>query len=109
MAHIFVSNDAAVWYESGPVRNMQIYNNEFDLTQPNRRKNCALLVQPITLSKRINSYVHQNISFYGNKIISCKNKPVIAYGVDNLDIYDNQIIGKQKLKLKYCKTKCQSK
>lgn len=109
MAHIFVSNDAADWYESGPVRNMQIYNNEFDLTQPNRRKNCALLVQPITLSKRINFYVHQNISFYGNKIISGKNKPVIAYGVDNLDIYDNQIIGKQKLKLKYCKTKCQSK
>lgn len=105
MAHIFVSNDAADWYESGPVRDMKIYDNEFDLTQPNIKHNSALLVQPITLSKRVNSYVHKNISFYNNKIITGKNKVVVAQGVENLSIQNNQIIGKQKYKLFYCKTK----
>ncbi len=105
MAHIFISNDAADWYESGPVRNMHIYDNEFDLTQPNKRKNCALLIQPITLSRQVKSFVHKNISFYNNKIITGKNKVVIAYGVDNLQIYNNQIDGKSKYKFYHCKTK----
>lgn len=105
MAHVFVSNDAADWFESGPVRDMKIYDNEFDLTSPNKRKNCALLVEPITLSKQNKSYVHRNISFFNNKIITGKNKVVIASCVDNLQIYNNEIIGKEKYKFNYCKTK----
>ncbi len=60
MPDIFISCDCKDWYESGPCRNLEIFNNTFS-------KKDAVLIKPICVVKPVDN-VHQNIKIYDNKI-----------------------------------------
>lgn len=60
MPDIFISCDCKDWYESGPCRNLEIFNNTFS-------KEDAVLIKPICIGKPV-SDVHRNIKIYDNKI-----------------------------------------
>lgn len=106
MAHIFISNDAADWYESGPVRDVEIYNNKF-LLQPTKQYeqlNCpGVLIKPITLGRRVSKPIHKNIKIYSNYFKVGRDKPVTAIGVEGLDIYGNYYDGSSRIKKRHCK------
>lgn len=94
MANIFVSNDAADWYESGPVRDMEIYNNKFVLkkTKQYEQLNCpGVLVKPITLGRRVTEPVHKNIRIHDNHFIVGRDRAIKAIGVDGLVDENNKI------------------
>lgn len=106
MAHIFISNDASDWYESGPVRDVEIYENSFELqaTKQYEQMNCpGVLVKPITLGRKIGAPIHKNIHIHNNSFNVGRDKPVKAYGVENINIHDNTFNGKSKIVLKKCK------
>lgn len=106
MAHIFISNDASDWYESGPVRDVEIYENTFNLqaTKQYEQRNCpGVLVQPITLGRKITLPIHKNISIHDNTFDVHRDKPIKAYGVENITINNNKISGNDKIVLKKCK------
>ena len=65
MAHIFISDDSMFWYESGPVRDVEIYENKFLLSPSIYSKCPAILIKPITFGK-MNSKVHENITIRSN-------------------------------------------
>lgn len=106
MAHIFISNDAADWYESGPVRDVEIWNNKF-LLQPTKQYeqlNCpGVLVKPITLGRRVTKPIHKNIKIYSNYFKVDRDKPITAFGVDGLDVYGNYFDGSSRVKTRHCK------
>lgn len=106
MAHIFISNDAADWYESGPVRDVEIWNNKF-LLQPTKQYeqlNCpGVLVKPITLGRRVTKPIHKNIKIYSNYFQVGRDKPITAFGVENLDVYGNFYQGSSRVKTRHCK------
>lgn len=59
MPDIYISCDCNHWYESGPCRNLEIFNNIFskDLVK----------IEPISVNKPVKD-VHRNIKIYDNKI-----------------------------------------
>lgn len=106
MAHIFISNDAADWYESGPCRDVEIYSNKFFLnpTKQYEQLNApAVLVKPITLGRRVTKPIHKNIKIYCNYIQVGRDKAVKAIGVDGIDVYGNVIEGSKRIVLRRCK------
>lgn len=106
MAHIFISNDAADWYESGPVRDVEIYSNQFKLqkTKQYEASDCpAILVEPITLGRKITVPIHKNISIYDNDFEVGRDKSVVATGVENIKIYGNRFAGSDEIVLNNCK------
>ncbi len=106
MADIFISNDAADWYESGPVRDVEIYSNKFVLQKSKQyeQPDCpAILVKPITLSRRVTIPVHKNISIYDNDFEIGRDKPIVANGVENIKITDNRFVGCDEIVLNNCK------
>lgn len=60
MPDIFISCDCNDWYESGPCRNLEIFNNTFS------KKN-AVKLEPICVNKPVKD-VHRNIKIYDNEI-----------------------------------------
>lgn len=60
MPDIYISCDCRDWYESGPCRNLEIFNNTFC-------KKDAVVIEPIAFSKPVKD-VHRNIKIYDNKI-----------------------------------------
>ncbi len=92
MANIFVSNDANDWYESGPVRDMEIYDNNFIVT-PNNLPSCidcsAILVEPITLGGKITTPIHKNISVCSNCFDVTRDRVITAHGVENFNVGEN--------------------
>ena len=60
MPDIFISCDCKDWYESGPCRNLEIFNNTFS------KKN-AVKLEPICVNKPVKD-VHRNIKIYDNEI-----------------------------------------
>ena len=107
MSHIFISNDANEWYESGPVRDMEIFSNSFfkDFDEKYEKSECpVILIQPITLGGKIKAAVHRNIKIFSNNFENGKAYPVVAEGVENIGIYSNVFKGKAKIKLKHYTT-----
>lgn len=106
MAHIFISNDASDWYESGPVRDVEIYSNKFMLqpTKQYEQLNCpGVLVKPITLGRRVSKPIHKNIKIYSNYFNVGRDKPITAIGVEGLDVYGNYYDGSSRVKTRHCK------
>lgn len=106
MAHIFISNDASDWYESGPVRDVEISHNEFivkNTSEYKRTKQPAVLVKPITLGGKISTPIHKNIHIHDNIFETPDTNPIIAYGVEDINIHDNKFIGRDRIVLKKCK------
>ena len=60
MHDIYISCDCNHWYESGPCRNLEIFNNIFS-------KKDSVKIEPISVNKPVKD-VHRNIKIYDNKI-----------------------------------------
>lgn len=103
MANIFISNDADEWYESGPVSDVKIYENEFNMTN-SQYDNCpGILIEPIVLGKTITKPIHKNINIYKNKFIVKRDIPIRAIGVENMKIYSNEFVSLDEIQLRCCK------
>ena len=105
MAHIFISNDAYLWYESGPVRDVEIYSNTFvmqDVPKMNQRECSGVLIKPYMLGVA-RKPVHKNISIYGNYFNVCRDRAVTAYLVDGLNICGNYCDGSSSIKTRKCR------
>lgn len=59
MPDIYISCDCRDWYESGPCKNMKIYNNVFSQKNP-------VVFEPLCLLKPVKN-VHENIKIFDNK------------------------------------------
>lgn len=106
MAHIFISNDAADWYESGPCRDVEIYSNKFILNERLQLEQLdapAVLVKPITLGRRVTKPIHKNIKIYSNYFKVGRDKSIKAIGVDGIDVYGNYYDGSSRVALRHCK------
>lgn len=103
MANIFISNDAFHWYESGPVRDVEIYSNKF-LMCPSIYKRCpGILIKPIPFLRKVGKNIHKNITIRNNYFKVDRDVPIRAYGVDGLDIYGNYYDGSKRIITKSCR------
>lgn len=59
MPDIYISCDCKDWYESGPCKNMKIYNNTFSQEK-------AVVLEPLCINKPVEN-VHENIEIFDNK------------------------------------------
>lgn len=105
MASLYLSNDADYWYESGPIRNMTIRNNTFNVRPTGQTEwatvspifvdpvivNSAIAAPGFTLPPVKGDPVHKNITVEGNIFNMRAFNLVTAKGVDGLTFKDNQI------------------
>lgn len=98
MATIFLSNDSNEWYESGPIRDMTIRNNEFYIKSIGRTAwdyAPAVYVHPVTKGGRLPSEdtpIHKNITIDGNTFHMDVDTVVYAESVENLTFTNNKIL-----------------
>ena len=98
MATIFLSNDSDQWYESGPIRNMVIKNNEFFIKSIGRTSweyAPAVYVHPVTKGGSLPSAdqpIHKNITIEGNTFHMDTDTVVKAESVENLTIRNNKVL-----------------
>lgn len=92
MANVFVSNDANDWYESGPVRDMQIHHNVFHLPTLRQKRFwptlAAVLVEPITMGGKITAPVHSGIRIFENEITLTDGYALWSKGGGDIEIDD---------------------
>lgn len=103
MAHIFISNDASDWYESGPVRDVEIYQNRFYLQPSKYSRRPAISILPITFGRKLNKNIHQNIKIYGNYFKVGRDIAIRANAVNGLDVYGNYYDGSSRISTRHCK------
>lgn len=94
MHAILIANDAASWYESGPVYDITIRNNTFQECGYNSGENNAVIqIAPENHQFVKGYYVHKNIRIENN-LFRIFNQPVIsAKSVQNLT-YRNNVVEK---------------
>lgn len=96
MACIFISNDSNEWYESGPVRDMTIRNNEFYIRETGQREwkdAPAVYVHPVVKGNKLpKTPVHQNITIEKNVVHLFHDKAFVIESVDGLTLHHNTII-----------------
>lgn len=98
MATIFLSNDSNEWYESGPIRDMTIKNNEFYIKSIGRTAwdyAPAVYVHPVTKGGRLpgeDTPIHKNITIDGNTFHMDVDTVVYAESVENLTFTNNKIL-----------------
>ncbi len=102
MACIFISNDSNDWYESGPVRDMTICNNEFYIRESGQKEwkdTPAVYVHPVVKGGKLpKTPVHQNITIEKNVIHLFHDKAFVIESVDGLTIRHNTIIKENPIK-----------
>lgn len=86
---IVISDDAALWYESGNVANVEIKNNKFL-----RCIGYTLYVKPE--NKKYSGAVHKNIRFIDNVIDSNGNGGYFIKDSTNVVIKGNRILSKMR-------------
>lgn len=89
MATIFLSNDSDEWYESGPIRDMTIRNNEFYISSIGRTwwdYAPPIYIHPVTKGGGLPSEdnpIHKNITIEGNSFyMNVDTLPQGSMGVD---------------------------
>lgn len=98
MATIFLSNDSNEWYESGPIRDMTIRNNEFYIKSIGRTAweyAPAVYVHPVTKGggfPSADNAIHKNITIEENTFHMDCDTVVKAESVENLTIKNNVIL-----------------
>ena len=102
MANIYLSNDADYWYESGPIRDMVIRNNQFYIRSTGQAEwgdVSGIFVDPVVLTgvqdapaSKGDIPVHRNITIEGNEFYMGNDNVVTAEDVDGLKILNNKII-----------------
>lgn len=109
MACIFISNDSNDWYESGPVRDMTIRNNEFFIRKAGQTEWAnapAVYVHPVTKGGKLpETPVHKNITIEDNTIHLFSDKAFVIESVENLNIRNNKIIKENNSKNEVCEIK----
>ena len=105
MANIYLSNDADYWYESGPIRNMIIRNNDFYIRSTGQAEwgnVSGIFVDPVVLrniqdapDSKGDIPVHRNITIEGNRFYMGNDNVVTANGVDGMTIRNNTIYREQ--------------
>ncbi|MFJ7933779.1 NPCBM/NEW2 domain-containing protein [Sporosarcina sp. NPDC096371] len=109
MANIYLSNDADYWYESGPIRNMTIRNNEFFIRPTGQTEwgnVSGIYVDPVTIRPwnwrkldgsssappKTDDLVHRNLTIDGNTFHMANDNVVTAESVQGMKITNNRII-----------------
>lgn len=96
MACIFISNDSSDWYESGPVRDMVIRNNEFNIRETGQtewKDAPAVYVHPVTKGgKTPDEPVHKNITIENNTVHLFHDRAFLIESVENLIVRNNKVI-----------------
>ena len=89
---IYISGDANYWYESGPVRDLEICGNTFDHCAYTQEDALPIKIDPIIPKKVPGSYYHENIRIHDNEFIS-QQKPLVmtAHSVADLKFSRNQV------------------
>lgn len=96
MAAIFLSNDSADWYESGPIRDMLIRGNTFYLpNQPaDKSRTDGILIEPVVLQAEEGwscENIHRNIVIRDNTFYTDADRVLRMKGVADLVFADNCI------------------
>ncbi|MCF3107361.1 right-handed parallel beta-helix repeat-containing protein [Niabella sp. CC-SYL272] len=92
MHAILIADDAASWYESGPVRDVTIRNNTFESCGYNQAPGSYVIaILPENHKKVPGYYVHRNISITGNVFTIFDAPVLIAKSVDGLMVHSNTI------------------
>ncbi|EKY27022.1 NPCBM/NEW2 domain-containing protein [Clostridium celatum] len=97
MATIYLSNDSANWYESGPIRDLTIRNNKFYIRESGQiewRFKSAIYINPVTLGGALpsaESPIHKNITIEDNEFYMEHDAVVNAESVENLTIRNNKV------------------
>ncbi len=96
MACIFISNDSNEWYESGPVRDMTIRNNEFFIRETGQtewKDTPAVYVHPVVKGGKLpKTPVHKNITIENNTVHLFHDRAFVIESVDGLTIRGNKIL-----------------
>jgi len=74
------------WFESGPVDDVEIFNNVFDQCMFGRWSNAVFLMGP-----RGGDPTSKNIRIHSNKIIQIYKPLVYVNNIENFEFYDNTI------------------
>ena len=95
MASIYISNDCNDWYESGPVRDMTIRDNDFYITDAVTGMHPAIFIDPIVSRKSSEKLsVHSGIIIENNRIyFKAGQKAVVGRYCKNLRITGNSVYG----------------
>ncbi len=95
MASIYISNDCNNWYESGPVRDMTIRDNDFYITDAVTGMHPAIFIDPIVADKTTdNAYIHSGITIENNSFyLKAKQKAIIGRFCENLVVAENTVYG----------------
>lgn len=89
MASIFISADAANWYESSGAEDVTIRNNVFDRPTSNA---ATIFVEPTNGQNEAGRTVHNNISIEANRFSVLNNGQLVnAKSVTGLDFTDNVV------------------
>ncbi|MGB8454860.1 MAG: glycosyl hydrolase family 28-related protein [Anaerocolumna sp.] len=97
MSAIYISNDSNEWYESGPVRDMEIRNNRFYIIKPYDNEpegKEAICIHPIVKGDKLpdGEYpIHKNIRIHHNIFYIPHERVLSAENVEDLHFYDNKI------------------
>ena len=97
MATIYLSNDSDQWYESGPIRDMEIRNNTFHIKNIGRTSweyAPAVYFHPVTKGGGLPSAdnpIHKNITIEDNTFHMDVDTVVKAESVENLTIRNNKV------------------
>lgn len=98
MSAIYISNDSSDWYESGPVRDMEIRNNRFYIVKPYDKTSTgeeAICIHPIVKGGKLpeEEYpIHKNIRIHHNVFYMPHERILSAENVENLQFYENRIL-----------------
>ncbi|MGG7214861.1 alpha-1,3-galactosidase-related protein [Clostridium nigeriense] len=97
MATLFFSNDSDEWYESGPIRDLEIRNNTFKIRSLGRtwwKYAPAIYFHPVTKGGEFpdqSNPIHKNITIEGNKFYLESDGALRAESVENLTFRNNEI------------------
>ncbi|MBQ8502774.1 MAG: right-handed parallel beta-helix repeat-containing protein [Clostridia bacterium] len=93
MSSIYLSNDCNNWYESGPIRDMTIRDNEFFIRKsPHKDVKAAVFIDPIVADgKEKCPQIHSNITIESNIFHMEHDNAVNAKYCENLVIRNNII------------------
>ena len=89
---IYISGDANYWYESGPVKDLEICGNTFDHCAYTQQDALPIKIDPIIPKKVPGFYYHENIRIHDNEFLSQQNTLVMtAHSVADLKFCRNQV------------------
>lgn len=91
-AAIKIHTEASSWHESGPVDDVEIYNNVFDQCNSGGFSFATIEITAGVTDRETVAPVHKNISIHNNRIIYIFKPIMGASYVENLEFYDNEII-----------------